>query len=85
MYNAYSLTMYNRYSLTMYHPRTVLGMGFFWGLLLLSNHVIMLWAWVTVRLIETIDVHSGYDIPYINPLHYIPGYAGLSMSMMMIM
>ena len=29
-----------------------------------------------VRLLETIDVHSGYDIPYINVMHLIPGYAG---------
>ena len=55
---------------------TVLGMGFFWGILLFSNHVVMLWAWVAVRLLETIDVHSGYDIPYINVFHLIPGYGG---------
>ena len=54
----------------------VLGMGFFWGILLFSNHVVMLWAWVAVRLLETIDVHSGYDIPYINVFHLIPGYGG---------
>ena len=29
-----------------------------------------------VRLLETIEVHSGYDFPYLNPLHLIPGYAG---------
>ena len=54
----------------------VLGMGFFIGILLLCNHVVMMWAWVVVRLMETIDVHSGYDIPYINIMHLIPGYAG---------
>jgi len=37
----------------------------------------MLWAWMVVRLLETIDVHSGYDIPYINVFHLIPGYAGI--------
>ena len=31
---------------------------------------------MAVRLLETIEVHSGYDFPYINPLHLIPGYAG---------
>ena len=35
-----------------------------------------LWAWVTIRLLETIDVHSGYDIPYVNVLHLLPFYAG---------
>lgn len=29
-----------------------------------------------VRLLETVEVHSGYDFPYLNPLHLIPGYAG---------
>jgi len=60
------------------HPveTIVLGMGFFIGILLTTNHVILLWSWVTFRLLETIDVHSGYDVPYLNPLHLIPGYAG---------
>ncbi|GFR70706.1 methylsterol monooxygenase 1 [Elysia marginata] len=57
-------------------PSTVLGMGFFWGILLLANHFIILWLWVTVRLFETIDVHSGYDIPYLNVFHLIPFYGG---------
>lgn len=61
------------------HPveTIVLGFGFFIGVLLLSNHVMFMWAWVTIRLVETIDVHSGYDFPYLNPLHLIPGYAGV--------
>lgn len=59
------------------HPleTLILGTGFFIGIVLLCNHVFFLWAWVTLRLIETIDVHSGYDIP-LNPLHLIPFYAG---------
>ncbi|XP_042557746.1 methylsterol monooxygenase 1 [Dipodomys spectabilis] len=59
------------------HPleTLILGTGFFIGIVLLCDHVILLWAWVTVRLIETIDVHSGYDIP-LNPLHLIPFYTG---------
>jgi methylsterol monooxygenase len=60
------------------HPveTVVLGFGFFIGILLLANHVVLLWAWVFYRLLETIDVHSGYDVPFLNPLHLIPGYAG---------
>ena len=54
----------------------VLGMGFVLGVLLVCNHVVLLWAWMFVRLLETIEVHSGYDFPYLNPLHLIPGYAG---------
>ncbi|XP_046947763.1 methylsterol monooxygenase 1 isoform X2 [Lynx rufus] len=59
------------------HPleTLILGTGFFIGIMLLCDHVIFLWAWVTIRLMETIDVHSGYDIP-LNPLNLIPFYAG---------
>ena len=56
---------------------TVLGGGFFFGILFFANHVFFLWAWMFFRLLETIDVHSGYDFPF-NPLHLIPGYAGKS-------
>ncbi|XP_004414895.1 PREDICTED: methylsterol monooxygenase 1-like [Odobenus rosmarus divergens] len=59
------------------HPleTLILGTVFFIGIMLLCDHVILLWARVTIRLIETIDVHSGYDIP-LNPLNLIPFYAG---------
>uniref|UniRef100_A0ABI7X303 Fatty acid hydroxylase domain-containing protein n=3 Tax=Felinae TaxID=338152 RepID=A0ABI7X303_FELCA len=41
------------------HPleTLILGTGFFIGIMLLCDHVIFLWAWVTIRLMETIDVH----------------------------
>ncbi|XP_030881820.1 methylsterol monooxygenase 1 [Leptonychotes weddellii] len=41
------------------HPleTLILGTGFFIGIMLLCDHVILLWAWVTIRLIETVDVH----------------------------
>ena len=51
-------------------------MGFLIGLLSFCNHLLLIWLWMIVRLLESIDVHSGYDFPYINPLHLIPGYAG---------
>jgi len=59
------------------HPleTMILGMGFFIGIMTFCTHVFMLWAWVTVRLIETCDVHSGYHFKY-NPLHLIPFYGG---------
>ena len=59
----------------------VLGTGFFISLLCFANHMFFLWAWVTIRLLETIDVHSGYDIPYINVLHLLPFYAGKNKSL----
>ncbi|XP_014667528.1 PREDICTED: methylsterol monooxygenase 1-like isoform X2 [Priapulus caudatus] len=60
------------------HPieTVVLGMGFFIGIVTFCNHMVMMWVWVAVRLLETIDVHTGYDIPWLNPMHLIPGYAG---------
>jgi methylsterol monooxygenase len=60
------------------HPleTIILGMGFVIGILAFGNHIAFMWLWMFVRLLETIDVHSGYDFPYLNPLHLIPGYAG---------
>jgi methylsterol monooxygenase len=59
------------------HPAEtmILGLGTMWGILLMGNHLAFLWGWMVVRLLETIDVHSGYDLP-INPLHLLPFYGG---------
>eukprot|EP00300_Choanocystis_sp_HF-7_P027881 c33166_g1_i1.p1 GENE.c33166_g1_i1~~c33166_g1_i1.p1 ORF type:complete len:276 (-),score=45.00 c33166_g1_i1:17-808(-) len=59
------------------HPleTVILGMGFFWGLLLFCNHILFMWVWLITRLGISIDQHSGYDIP-LNPLRLIPFYAG---------
>uniref|UniRef100_S4REL1 Methylsterol monooxygenase 1 n=1 Tax=Petromyzon marinus TaxID=7757 RepID=S4REL1_PETMA len=64
------------------HPAetVILGMGFFIGIMIFCNHLVLLWAWVTFRLLETIlalpsPCGSGYEIP-LNPLHMIPFYAG---------
>eukprot|EP00118_Oscarella_pearsei_P025821 m.308837 g.308837 ORF g.308837 m.308837 type:complete len:278 (+) comp44951_c0_seq1:69-902(+) len=53
----------------------VLGTGFFIAILLFCDHVVFMWMWVGVRLMETIDVHNGYSLP-LNPLHLLPFYAG---------
>lgn len=41
------------------HPleTLILGTGFFIGIVVFCNRVILLWAWVICRLMETIDVH----------------------------
>ncbi|XP_071943484.1 methylsterol monooxygenase 1-like isoform X1 [Antedon mediterranea] len=59
------------------HPveTVVLGVGFFIGPLLFCTHLILLWTWVGVRLLEVIDVHSGYNLKW-NPLHLLPFYGG---------
>ncbi|XP_070550529.1 methylsterol monooxygenase 1-like [Ptychodera flava] len=64
-----STNMYTRY-ITPFSP----GFGFFIGLFLCINHFAFLWAWLLFRLLETVDVHTGYDLPY-NPLHLLPFYA----------
>jgi len=59
------------------HPleTLILGMGFFLAVHALCDHVIWLFLWLLVRMLETMDVHSGYDFPF-NPLHLIPFYGG---------
>ncbi len=37
----------------------------------------MEWLWMMARVLESVEVHSGYDFPYLNPMHLIPGYAGM--------
>ena len=63
------------------HPieTAILGVGFFIPLLLFFNHLSFFWLWLLVRMAETAEVHSGYDVPLVdllNPLHLIPFYAG---------
>ncbi|KAG9407919.1 Methylsterol monooxygenase 1 [Aphanomyces cochlioides] len=59
------------------HPveTAVLGLGTFLGPLLLTRHLLTLWVWLAVRLIETIDDHSGYDLPWAWS-NFVPFWAG---------
>ncbi|KAJ3020853.1 C-4 sterol methyl oxidase [Thoreauomyces humboldtii] len=57
----------------------VLGQGFFLGpvILLLAGvdmHVITMAAWLALRLLETVDVHAGYDFPW--SLHKLLPFLG---------
>ncbi|KAJ3148757.1 C-4 sterol methyl oxidase [Geranomyces variabilis] len=58
----------------------VLGQGFFIGPVVLlacgvDVHVITIAAWIALRLLETVDVHAGYDFPW--SFHkIIPFYGG---------
>eukprot|EP00485_Elphidium_margaritaceum_P006548 CAMPEP_0202687828 /NCGR_PEP_ID=MMETSP1385-20130828/3423_1 /ASSEMBLY_ACC=CAM_ASM_000861 /TAXON_ID=933848 /ORGANISM="Elphidium margaritaceum" /LENGTH=627 /DNA_ID=CAMNT_0049342677 /DNA_START=183 /DNA_END=2066 /DNA_ORIENTATION=+ len=63
------------------HPieTIILGVGFFIGLYwLCMDHVILMWGWLLLRLCETYEAHSGYDVPllYGNLLKLMPGYGG---------
>lgn len=51
------------------------GIGFFIPFALWCDHLVFLWIWMAVRVAETTDVHSGYDIP-LSPFYLLPGYAG---------
>ena len=35
--------------------------------MLLCNHLLFLWLWLLLRLVETADVHSGHELP-LSPL-----------------
>ncbi|KAJ3192838.1 C-4 sterol methyl oxidase [Irineochytrium annulatum] len=62
----------------------ILGIGFFVGPAIVAVatmntpdalHVVTLAAWLAVRLITTVDDHSGYDFPW-SLHHWIPFWAG---------
>eukprot|EP00123_Amoebidium_parasiticum_P012880 comp21631_c0_seq1/m.30370 comp21631_c0_seq1/g.30370 ORF comp21631_c0_seq1/g.30370 comp21631_c0_seq1/m.30370 type:complete len:343 (-) comp21631_c0_seq1:229-1257(-) len=59
------------------HPiETVfLGIGTILGPLFFARHLLTLWVWLVFRLYETIEDHSGYDLPF-NPTNLIPFWGG---------
>jgi methylsterol monooxygenase len=58
------------------HPveTVILGIGTIIGPALLARHMLTLWAWLIVRLFETVEDHCGYDIPSVTKL--IPFWGG---------
>jgi methylsterol monooxygenase len=61
------------------HPieTIVLGVGFFLPLPFVCNHLFIFWAWLAVRMYQTTDVHSGFDLNWVNPLCLLPMYGGV--------
>ncbi|KAF0693563.1 Aste57867_15428 [Aphanomyces stellatus] len=59
------------------HPveTMLLGVGTFLGPFLLTRHLLTLWVWLAVRLVETIDDHSGYELPWAWS-NFVPFWAG---------
>ena len=53
----------------------ILGIGTLLGPLFFARHMSELWAWLLVRLWETVEDHSGYDLPF-NPTNLIPFWGG---------
>jgi len=52
-----------------------LGLGTLVGPMLLTRHLFTLWAWLAVRLYQTVEAHSGYTFPW-NPTRFIPFWGG---------
>lgn len=52
-----------------------LGIGTILGPFFLSRHLFELWVWLFFRLMETVEDHAGYELPF-NPTRYIPFWAG---------
>ncbi|KAK7847605.1 methylsterol monooxygenase 1-1 [Quercus suber] len=53
----------------------ILGIPSFLGPAMVPGHMITFWLWISLRNIEAIDTHSGYDFPW-SPTKYIPFYGG---------
>ncbi|XP_073113202.1 very-long-chain aldehyde decarbonylase GL1-8 isoform X1 [Elaeis guineensis] len=59
------------------HPAEILFLGFatIIGPALTGPHLITLWLWVILRVLETVEVHSGYHFPW-SPANFLPLYGG---------
>mmetsp|Transcript_15864 Transcript_15864/g.52004 ORF Transcript_15864/g.52004 Transcript_15864/m.52004 type:complete len:135 (+) Transcript_15864:642-1046(+) len=59
------------------HPveTAFLGIGTMLGPLLFCRHLLTLWVWLVFRLYETVEDHSGYDVPW-NLTNLIPFWGG---------
>jgi len=59
------------------HPveTIVLGIGFFIPMLLLCDHLLFMFIWFLVRMVQTHEAHCGYELPF-NPLYLVPFYGG---------
>lgn len=41
-------------------------------ILIKEKHIFTICLWVFIRVYQTINAHSGYDLPYISPQYYFP-------------
>ena len=51
-----------------------------WGIALMCDHLVLMWAWACIKLLQSVDHHSGYDVPalvLVNPMRMLPFYAGI--------
>lgn len=45
----------------------------FAAILFKEKHIFTICLWIFLRVYQTINAHSGYDLPYISPQYYFPG------------
>lgn len=59
------------------HPvETVfLGIGTILGPLMFADHLLTLWFWLFFRVLQTVEVHSGYDFPW-SLNNWVPYWGG---------
>lgn len=49
----------------------MLGLGTMLGPALFARHLLTVWVWLAIRIVETVEDHCGYDLPW-NPTNLIP-------------
>jgi len=52
-----------------------LGFATVVGPALTGPHLLTLWLWVVLRVLETVEAHSGYHFPW-SPSNFLPLYGG---------
>lgn len=59
------------------HPleTVLLGFGTMLGPILCATHLLEVWVWLCVRLIQTVEAHCGYDFPW-SGYNVIPFWGG---------
>ena len=76
-------TMYFRYATPFgltseyAHPAEILFLGFATviGPAITGPHLITLWLWTVLRVLETVEAHCGYHFPW-SPSNFLPLYGG---------
>ncbi|KAJ7980807.1 Methylsterol monooxygenase 2-1 [Quillaja saponaria] len=59
------------------HPAEILFLGFatIVGPAITGPHLMTLWLWMVVRVLETVEAHCGYHFPW-SPSNFLPLYGG---------
>ncbi|MED6111097.1 Methylsterol monooxygenase 2-2, variant 2 [Stylosanthes scabra] len=59
------------------HPAEILFLGFatIIGPAVTGPHLVTLWLWMTLRVLETVEAHCGYHFPW-SPSNFFPLYGG---------